>query len=58
MPNITKKVFSVGIFLQDGDEMESNIRVMNVKYKGTRMGFLVSEKYGLYYLHASRIQIN
>ena len=29
---------------------------MNIKYKGTRMNFRMSSKYGLYYLHVSRIQ--
>ena len=56
MQNITKNIVSVGILLQDGSEIEAKFGIINFKYKGTRMKFIRSEKYGLYYLHASRIQ--
>ena len=56
MQNITKNIVSVGILLQDGSEIEGKFGIINVKYKGTRMKFIRSEKYGLYYLHASLIQ--
>ena len=38
--------------------MESNLGIVNIKYKGTRMNFRTPSKYGLYYLHVSQIQHN
>ena len=55
MPNITKNIVSVGLLLKDGAGMETNIGIMNFKYKGTRMKFTRPAKYGIYYLHASKI---
>ena len=52
MPKITENIVIVVLLLNDGDDMESNLGIMNVKYKGTIMFFIMSEKY----LHASRIQ--
>ena len=49
---ITKKSVNVVILLQNGAEIVSNLGIINIKYKGTRMKSKMSEKYGLYYLHA------
>ena len=46
--NITKNIVSVEIFLQYGADMEANLVIMNVKYKGNRMKFRSSSKDGLY----------
>ena len=56
MPNITVKIVSVWILLKNGDEIEANLVIKNIKYKGTITKFIMSSKDGLYYLHASIIQ--
>ena len=50
VPNITKNIVSVGLLLQDGAEIEENLLIVNIKYKGIIMKFRRSEKYGIYYL--------
>ena len=51
---ITKKMVSVRLLLKDGDDMEENLEIMNVKYKGIIMEFRRLEKYGLYHCWACR----
>ena len=52
-----RRIFvSVGLLLQDGSEMEANLGIKHVNYKGTIMHFRRSERYGLYDLHESKIQ--
>ena len=48
VPNIAKNIVSVEIFLQDGADMEANLVIMNVKYKGNIMKFRIFSKDGLY----------
>ena len=54
--NIIKNILSMGILLKDEDDVEANLGIVNVKYKGTIMKFRRSTKDGLYYLRASQIQ--
>ena len=56
MPNLINNIVSVGVLLKDGDEMESNLGIVNFNYKGTRINSMRSAKDGLYYLRVSLIQ--
>ena len=56
MPDIKNNIVIVGLVLQGWAEMETNLGIINVKHKGTRIKFRRSYKYGIYYLHALRIK--
>ena len=54
--SIKNNIVSVGLLLQDGDEIEAKLGIININHKGTIMKFRSLAKYGLYYFHASQIQ--
>ena len=44
LPNIINNIVSAGILLQYEDETEEKLGMMNIKYKGTIINFIRSEK--------------
>ena len=56
VPNTARKIVSVEILLQDGDDAEAKLGIIHFNYKKTIMKFISSEKYGLHYLDESKIQ--